>query len=89
LPVAHGLKIDGGTAREHLRALARAHLVEDGDGSSIEVNDTGKAQWRAIRSAVAGITEGLWGDLPEEDLATAARVLNLVLSRANALLDRP
>ena len=35
---------------------------------------------------IAGITERLWGDLEPADLATAGRVLGIVLDRANAEL---
>jgi hypothetical protein len=45
---------------------------------------------RELQTRVIGATDvvrgRLWGDLPESDLATAGRVLETVLSRANAEL---
>jgi DNA-binding MarR family transcriptional regulator len=59
------------------------------DRVRVAVTDAGKEQWSAIRSAVSDVTEELWGDLPDQDIATAGRVLNIVLSRRNAILERP
>jgi hypothetical protein len=39
-----------------------------------------------IRTKVGQITQRLWGDLPADELATAARVLATVLERASAEL---
>jgi hypothetical protein len=39
-----------------------------------------------VRGSVTETTERLWGDLPADDLATAGRVLNTILGRANAEL---
>lgn len=43
-------------------------------------------QLERVQAAVVEITARLWGDLPRDDLATAGRVLGIVLSRANAEL---
>jgi hypothetical protein len=37
-----------------------------------------------VSEAEAQATQRLWGDLPADDLATAGRVLSIVLARANA-----
>jgi len=39
-----------------------------------------------ISTAIAQITQLLWGDLPAEDLATAGRVLAIITERASAQL---
>jgi hypothetical protein len=59
---------------------------DSGDGDRVEVTDEGHARWTRVRTAIGPITQGLWGDLPAEDLAAAARVLRVVLDRAHAML---
>ncbi|GAA3386964.1 MarR family winged helix-turn-helix transcriptional regulator [Cryptosporangium minutisporangium] len=71
---------------ERLAELIAAGFVwEDSDGR-IQVTDDGQARWTQIRAAIGPITQGLWGDLPAEDLAVAGRVLGVVLDRANVVL---
>ena len=50
--------------------------------------DAGSQLYGRIRTAIAGITDRLWGDLAPEDLTVAGRVLGTVLERANAELAR-
>jgi DNA-binding MarR family transcriptional regulator len=67
---------------------AAGFLRDDGDGR-VQVTDEGQARWTEVRTALAPITQALWGNLPAEDLATAGRVLGIVLDRANAVLAGP
>jgi hypothetical protein len=50
------------------------------------LTDRGQRVHGRVRAATTEITERLWGDLPADDLATAGRVLDTVLARANAEL---
>jgi DNA-binding MarR family transcriptional regulator len=86
--VAGVLKVSEAEARALTVDLASAQLLgpADADGSTVQVSDAGRRLHGQIRAAVTPITERLWGDLPAEDLATAARVLSTVLDRANAEL---
>jgi DNA-binding MarR family transcriptional regulator len=84
--VAGALRVDWWAAREHISELAAAGLVRTTPDEAVEPTECGEALWRAVRAAVGEVTERLWGDLPEADLATAGRVLETVLTRANALL---
>jgi hypothetical protein len=82
------LKVSEPEAQAHVTALVAAQLlrVPDGDGSPVELTDAGQQLQGRIRGAVTQITQRLWGDLPADDLATAGRVLSIVLTRANAEL---
>jgi len=83
---AHSLKVDQATAHRRITELAGHGLLRIGRDGGVEITERGQARWSEIRAAVTRITGELWGDLPEDDLATAGRVLSTVLSRANALL---
>ncbi|WP_219508613.1 MarR family winged helix-turn-helix transcriptional regulator [Nonomuraea ceibae] len=85
--ISHSLKVDQATAHQRIVELTAANLVRTSQDGIVEATEDGRAQWNQVRAAIARITEKLWGDLPEEDLATAGRVLNTVLSRANTLLS--
>ena len=84
--VADTLKVDEAAARARIGELAAARLLATGETGQVAATDAGQAQWNEIRAAVTQITQGLWGDLPAEDLATAARVLSTVRARANEVL---
>jgi hypothetical protein len=56
------------------------------DGDELLVTTAARELQERVQVAVVAITGSLWGDLPEDDLATAGRVLGTVLSRANAEL---
>jgi DNA-binding MarR family transcriptional regulator len=86
--VAGVLKVGQAEAQARIAELAAAQLLHavDGDGTPVTLTDTGRRVHGEIRSAVTQITHRLWGDLPEEDLATAGRVLSTVLARANTEL---
>jgi hypothetical protein len=48
------------------------------------VTEAGGRVHGRVRGAVDEITTRLWGDLPEDDLATTGRTLTTILERANA-----
>jgi DNA-binding MarR family transcriptional regulator len=88
--VAGALKVADDDALALIRALGDKGLVSvpsDGD-SPVAVTAGGQRVFAQVRAATAEITERLWGDLPETDLAAAGRVLSTVLERANAVLAR-
>jgi hypothetical protein len=70
---------------ERITELTAAGFLRDGDGR-VQVTEAGQARWTQVRAAIGPITQGLWGDLPAEDVAAAGRVLSVVLDRANAVL---
>jgi hypothetical protein len=82
--VAAALKVREAEAEGLIAELAAAQLLDD--GPQVTVTESGGQLHGRIRTGVAEITQRLWGDLPAENLATAARVLNTVLARANAEL---
>jgi hypothetical protein len=80
-----GAKFDAWKSAEAIEsALALGLLEADGDDVAL----TPAA--RELQARVVGTTDEirarLWGDLPEADLAAAARVLSTALRRANAEL---
>jgi hypothetical protein len=89
--VAGALKISDAEAQAQIDDLAAAQILEvpEADGSPVSVTDAGRQLHGRLRTAVAEITQRLWGDVPADDLATAGRVLGIVLERANANLARP
>lgn len=86
--VAGALKVSEGEARTRIDELARSLLVggPPDDEAPVTITDAGRDLHAGIRASVAEITKRLWGDVPADDLATAARVLGTVLDRANAEL---
>jgi hypothetical protein len=86
--VAGALKVSDAVAQERVTELAAQRLLHfpGDDHASITLTDGGQRIYDQIRTAVTDITQRLWGDLPVEDLATAGRVLDTVLARANAEL---
>jgi hypothetical protein len=74
---------------ERISELTTAGFLRDGGDGRIQVTDEGQARWTQVRAGIGPITQGLWGDLPAEDLAAAGRVLSIVLDRANAVLAGP
>jgi len=86
--VAGALKVSEARAEAHIDDLADAQLLQapDSAGSLVTVTGAGQQLHSEIRAAVTHITERLWGDLPPDDLETAARVLSAVHERANAEL---
>lgn len=85
--VTGAAKFDRAHAEARVSELVAAGLLQSaGDGSRVTVTEAGRALFGRVRTAVNEITQRLWGDLPPEDLATAGRVLDTVLARANAEL---
>lgn len=74
---------------ERITELTAAGFLRDGGAGRVQVTDEGQARWTQVRTAIDPITQGLWGNQPAEDLATAGRVLGIVLDRANAVLAGP
>src|ERR1700731_43011 len=86
--VAGALKVSEAQAQARVAELAAAQLLQapDGEGSQVTVTDAGQRLHGRIRGTVTEITQGLWGDLPAEELDAAGRVLSTILARANAEL---
>lgn len=89
--VAGATQFSRAAVAERIAELTAAGFLRDsegdsGGGDSVEVTDEGRARWTRVRTAIGPITQGLWGDLPADDLAAAARVLRVVLDRAHAVL---
>jgi hypothetical protein len=82
------LKVSDAEARALITKLAGAQLLQaaGADGSLATLTNVGERLYGKIRADLSRITERLWGDLPTDDLATAGRVLGIVLERANAEL---
>jgi DNA-binding MarR family transcriptional regulator len=85
---ARALKVEAGTAEDHLGALAQAGLLtRPGQvGGGMTVTARGRAFHTSMRHQIAELTTRLWGDLPASDLELTATVLNAVLRRAAAEL---
>jgi DNA-binding MarR family transcriptional regulator len=82
--VAGGLQVDDEQAGKHVDALVAAGLLADGDRPV--ASPAGHELWTRVRTFTVELTQRLWGDLPDEELDTAARVLSTVLARAQTLL---
>ena len=85
--ISDALKVNEAAVRQRNTELSAANLVRITAGGTVEATDEGRMRWSQIRAATTQITQQLWGDLPEADLAVAGRVLNTVLIRVNALLS--
>jgi DNA-binding MarR family transcriptional regulator len=86
--VASAAKFDEGDVHKRIDQLVAAGLLDvtDGGDAQVTVTDAGSELHARIRAVNTQLTERLWGDLPAEDRETAARVLGIVLQRANAEL---
>jgi hypothetical protein len=82
--VAGALKISEADARARIGELVAAGIMARSE--MITVADAGRQLHSRITAFTAEITRRLWGDLPEEDLATAGRILTIITERANAEL---
>jgi hypothetical protein len=83
--LANGLKIDETAARTAVDNAVGAGLLAE-DGETVALTDAGRSEYDQISGAITHVTARLYGDLPADDLETAARVLTIVTERANALL---
>lgn len=87
--VAGVLHISDHAAEALLGELAAGDLLDTShSGGNVTVTDAGRALHTRVRGSASEITERLWGDVPGEDRAVAARVLATVLDRATAELAR-
>lgn len=82
--VTGAAKFARGDVEACVDALADAGLLDIAGG--VSVTERGRATFAAVRTATAQLTERLWGDLDDADLAVAGRVLDTILARANAEL---
>jgi len=87
--VAGARKLNESEVQAYIDDLAAKDLLRAPDEKHLAVTDAGRRLHGQIISAVADITERLWGDLAADDLATAGRVLSAVLARANHELSQP
>jgi hypothetical protein len=79
--VAGALKIDDEAASGAVTELVDARMLH---ATSAGITDAGKAQYRLIRNDIDEIVTRVYGDLPADDLVTAARVLTIITARLNA-----
>jgi hypothetical protein len=86
--VVSGAKFSERDVRARVSELVGRQLLDDSASSEVTVTDAGAGLHAQIRAANTQITDRLWGDLPADELATTARVLGIVLERANAELAR-
>ena len=88
LRVRRSRKVDTPPAVAALSELiGLGHVVRTaGTPSLIELTGSGIALYERIRSGIDAITDRLYGDLPPDELMTAARVLTILTERANAEL---
>lgn len=85
--MSHALKVDAAAVDEAVAGLTAAGLMTTAaDASAVEHTDEGRARHRAIRGEVNDVVGRLYSDVPEEDLATAGRVLSEITARADAEL---
>ncbi|MFF8847384.1 hypothetical protein ACF08N_32520 [Streptomyces sp. NPDC015127] len=86
------VKIDEGEALKALVELADSGLVETvpsssapGDADRIQLTEDGRALQTRLAAFAAEVAPRVYGTVPEEDLAVAARVLLQITERANAV----
>lgn len=88
--VVHGLKISEDAARAAAAELAWQGLIsrqpQAGPGMKLALTEAGAARFEEIQGGIGEVTARLYGGLPEDELATAHRVLATVTERANAEL---
>lgn len=81
------LKVDAESARARIAELVDRQLVGvSGDDTAVHVTAEGRNFLATIRGSVGQVTDRLWGDVSDEELTIAARVLGTVLERTNAEL---
>jgi DNA-binding MarR family transcriptional regulator len=83
--VAGALKATELDARALIEQLSENDLIAVGE-DEVVLTEAGRALTTRLRSELTEVTTRLWGDLPQEELDSAGRVLNTVLGRANAEL---
>ena len=83
--VAGALKVTERNARTLIEQMSDNDLIAVGE-DEVVLTEAGRALTTRLRSELTEVTTRLWGDLPQEELDSAGRVLNTVLGRANAEL---
>jgi DNA-binding MarR family transcriptional regulator len=78
------LKIDHAAAHDTIAELVAARLLAD-EAPQVGFTDAGRAKHGQIRAAVDAIIAQVYGDIPTQDLATAARVLMTITDRLNTV----
>jgi DNA-binding MarR family transcriptional regulator len=81
--IVGSLKIDQTAARGAISELIGNGLLAE-EASRVELTGAGRARYGQIRAEIDAIIARVYGDIPTEDLATAARVLTLITARLNA-----
>jgi DNA-binding MarR family transcriptional regulator len=79
-------KIEDAQVAAAIAELTAAQLMEARAGQRLRLTDAGQARHLEIRAAVDEVVVRVYGDIPAEDLATAARVLRLITARLDAEL---
>ncbi|MFJ9899528.1 MarR family transcriptional regulator [Streptomyces sp. NPDC091280] len=77
------LKADEDSVRGTVDELITAGLLAT-DASDVRITDAGRELFERITKETAAASARIWGDIPEEDLLAAGRVLALVTERADA-----
>lgn len=85
--VAAARKLGESSVQAYVDELAGQGLVRGAHDERVTVSDAGRRLHREVSTAVAEITQRLWGDLSPDELAIAGRVLSTVLARANEELS--
>jgi DNA-binding MarR family transcriptional regulator len=86
--ITDALQIDDDTVEATLAELAAAGLLETSTESVVALNEAGRNRYDEMRTAVGANTVPLFADIPDDDLATARRVLTTVAERAANQLVR-
>ncbi|MET7490234.1 MarR family transcriptional regulator [Streptomyces sp. NPDC005538] len=79
------LKTDKQSVQGTIDGLITAGLL-GADAAEVRITDAGRALYERVTKETSAASARIWGDIPEEDLLTAGRVLALVTERANAEL---
>ena len=79
------LKTDEDSVQGTIGELIAAGLVAT-DASEVRITDAGRALYERIVNETSAASGRIWGDIPDQDLLAAGRVLTLVAERANAEL---
>ncbi|MEV6483105.1 MarR family transcriptional regulator [Streptomyces sp. NPDC051576] len=79
------LKTDKQSVQGTIDGLITAELL-GADATEVRITDAGRALYERVTKETSAASARIWGDIPEEDLLTAGRVLALVTERANAEL---
>lgn len=82
--IAGAVKVDEATALAAVTELTALGLLATAPDGSVTLTDAGRARHRDVRGAVDEVVGRVYGDLPAEDLATAARVLTTITRSLDA-----